>query len=344
MTHRFYCCLLFSVLSYAQAKQPFRIVFWNTENTFDIYDTPHKKDADFTPESDRKWTFWRYRKKLIAITQTLIATGEGTPPALIGLCEIAGDSVMPNLQRLTPLYRLGYRYLITDAPDERGINIALLYRRHQFKLLNHQSIRITLPKPYRPTRDILHVCGLISPTDTLDIFVCHFPSRYGGERATRKARQIANQTLRHHLDSLSVKRILPRFLIMGDFNDYPNCANQTIYLGVQKETNAQSHDILKNKNTHPVILYNAMSALDRQKGSHKYNGQWGYLDQFIVSHTLMQTSASPYITQARVFEAPFLLTDDTKYFGHRPKRTYYGYRYEEGASDHLPILIDIRWK
>ncbi len=343
MIRQLCCCLFFFVqLSFTYAKQPFRVVFWNTENTFDIYDTPHKNDAEFMPESDRKWTFWRYRKKLITITQTLIAAGEGTPPALIGLCEIAGDSVMPDLQRLTPIYRLGYRYLITDALDERGINIALLYRRHQFKLLHHQPIRINLPKPYRPTRDILHVCGLISPSDTLDVFVCHFPSRYGGENATRKARQIANQTLRHHLDSIAQNRMIPRFLIMGDFNDYPNCANQTTYLHIQKEE-APSDDI-KIKSTHPVILYNAMSALDRQKGSHKYNGRWGYLDQFIVSHTLMQTTTTPHISKARVFEAPFLLTDDTKYFGLRPKRTYYGYRYEAGASDHLPILIDILWK
>lgn len=33
----------------------------------------------------------------------------------------------------------------------------------------------------RPTRDILHVMGQVASGDTLDVFVCHMPSRAGGE-------------------------------------------------------------------------------------------------------------------------------------------------------------------
>ena len=72
-------------------------------------------------------------------------------------------------------------------------------------------------------------------------------------------------------------------------------------------------------------------------GSHKYQGEWGFLDQFIVNTT---SSPSFSISNARVFYLPFMLAEDTSHLGHRPARSYYGYQYEGGYSDHLPILLD----
>jgi hypothetical protein len=43
----------------------------------------------------------------------------------------------------------------------------------------------------------------------------------------------------------------------------------------------------------------------------------------------------------QIFEAGFLLVADDKYTGFKPFRTYEGFRYEGGFSDHLPIFIDI---
>ena len=75
----------------------------------------------------------------------------------------------------------GYRYVMTDSPDERGIDVALLYQRGTFKLVGKNCISV----PYkeierRPTRDILHVTGQVASGDTLDVFV-YMPSRAGGE-------------------------------------------------------------------------------------------------------------------------------------------------------------------
>ena len=47
------------------------------------------------------------------------------------------------------------------------------------------------------------------------------------------------------------------------------------------------------------------------------------------------------LTETRQIFAPaFLLTPDNRYGGMRPYRSYHGYRYEKGFSDHLPVLID----
>ena len=69
---------------------------------------------------------------------------------------------------------------MTDSPDLRGIDVALLYQRDLFKLLSSRSISIPLLGQYRPTRDLLYVSGLLLTGDTLDVFVCHLPSRSGG--------------------------------------------------------------------------------------------------------------------------------------------------------------------
>lgn len=89
---------------------------------------------------------------------------------------------MKDLTENSPLREADYRYVMTDSPDERGIDVALLYQRGSFKLLGKNSLSV----PYkemerRPTRDILHVMGQVASGDTLDVFVCHMPSRAGGE-------------------------------------------------------------------------------------------------------------------------------------------------------------------
>ncbi|MGL4292087.1 MAG: endonuclease, partial [Bacteroidales bacterium] len=234
----------------------------------------------------------------------------------------------------TPLKETGYRYYITNSPDQRGINTALLYKRNQFRPICRKDHLVTLPQRYRPTRDILHVCGLITNGDTLDVLVCHFPSRSGGVKESRPARNAANSKLREVTDSVTSIRKKPLILIMGDFNDYP------------EEKIADTHFPLSEPTEKPRAesFYNLMCTLSQKKGSHKYNGEWGYLDQFFVNGMLLNPATSPFIGTCGVFEAPFLLKEDTKSFGLRPYRTYYGFKYEGGFSDHLPIYLDLRFK
>ena len=58
--------------------------------------------------------------------------------------------------------------------------------------------------------------------DRIDVFVCHFPSRYGGEKESEPDRLDAARTLRTLCDSIHNLRPAPHILIMGDFNDTPD--------------------------------------------------------------------------------------------------------------------------
>ena len=71
------------------------------------------------------------------------------------------------------------------------------------------------------------------------------------------------------------------------------------------------------------------------KGTHKYQGMWSCLDQFYISNTLKNNA------KARICSPDWLLEEDMKYLDYRPKRTYVGYRYQGGYSDHLPIMLRI---
>ena len=166
--------------SSAEERIPFRVMSWNVENLFDTHHDTLKNDNEFLPDAIRHWNYTKYKKKLADMARVITAVGEWNPPALVGLCEVENDSVLRDLTRRSVLKEAGYRYVMTNSPDQRGIDVALLYQRDQFKLISHQGIPIphrSGKKKFRPTRDILHVCGMLLNSDTLDIFVVHLPSR-----------------------------------------------------------------------------------------------------------------------------------------------------------------------
>ncbi len=155
------------------------------------------------------------------MARVITAVGEWEPPALVGLCEVENDTVLRDLTRRSPLKELNYRYVMTDSPDLRGIDVALLYQRDLFKLLSFRSVSIPPLKQFRPTRDLLHVSGLLLTGDTLDVFVCHLPSRSGGAKESEPYRLHAARILYTEADSILNIRLHPQIIIMGDFNDYP---------------------------------------------------------------------------------------------------------------------------
>lgn len=317
----------------------FRIMGYNVENLFDTRHDSLKNDQEFLPDAVRRWNYSKYKKKLDDIARVIIAVGGWTPPALVALCEVENDSVLRDLTRYSALREADYRYLMTQSPDERGIDVALLYQRSLFKPIAHQSIPVPrLRKEDRPTRDILHVSGLLLNKDTLDVFVAHFPSRSGGEKESEPYRMHAARIAKAAIDSLLQSRQHPQIILMGDFNDYPD--NKSVRQALQAERPPVSPDSICTKRLYHLLA--GKSADRKEYGSYKYRGEWGLLDHLIVSGSLLQKSSPLYTdeTKADVFRAPFLLTEDKKYGGKTPFRTYYGMKYQAGYSDHLPVWVE----
>ena len=321
------CCLV----GVAYAQEPFRVMFYNVENLFDCQHDTLKNDYEFLPDAPKGWTRARYNDKLAKIAKVIVATGVKDVPDLVGLCEVENDHCMKDLTEYSPLREAGYRYVMTDSPDQRGIDVALLYQRGSFKLLGKNSIRIPNEEIDRtPTRDILHVTGQVLSGDTLDVFVCHMPSRSGGEEKSEPYRLFTAQILHASVDSLMNVRRHPNILIMGDFNDYPTNNSIAKVLGAV----APKGEVQATK------LYNLMDG--RKDGTYRYRGELGILDQLIVSGFLLQGHAGIRTSydKAQIVRFPFLLEEDEKYGGDIPFRTYWGRKYHGGFSDHLPVCVD----
>ena len=325
--------ILFYLPVFGQAN--FRVMFYNTENFFDTLDDPKKNVNDFLPEGAVHWTTGRYQNKLNNIAKVITSVGEWDTPALVGLCEVENEKVINDLTQYSPLRKMNYRYVITNSPDARGIDVALLYQREKFKYLEHKEYKIRFPhNAQKHTRNILHVVGQVSTRDTLDVFVCHFPSRRGGEKESEADRLYVASVIKTKSDSLMKIRKNACIVIMGDFNDEPSNRSISQVLHAQP--------VLKDINRQN--LYNLFASFEKRKntGSYKYQGQWNMLDQIIVSGNLIAGDRSIRVLPhtANIFYRNFMVTEDKTYGGKRPKKTYHGRKHEGGYSDHLPVFVD----
>jgi predicted extracellular nuclease len=315
-----------------------RIMFYNVENYFDTIDNPLTKDEEFTPDGNRYWTPYKYFAKAKKIYKVIATLGKWNPPEIIGLCEIENKEVLKEIAYKTPLIKFEYGIVHKDSPDWRGIDVGMLYNKKKVTIIKKHFININFPfDPEKTTRDILHATCRISQ-DTLHIFINHWPSRYGGRLQSEPKRMYVATLLKKTIDSIQMANPRAKIVVMGDFNDEPE--NESITKGLRVV-----NDLNKIE---PNKLYN-LSSLIQQKsneGSYKYKGNWNILDQIIVNGNLLVInkglSTSP--ENANIFSEEFLLEEDKQHFGYKPFRTYLGYRYNKGYSDHLPIYLDLNQK
>ncbi len=326
--------LFFSSNLYAQ-QESFRVMSYNVENLFDIEDDPAKDDKDFLPGSDRHWTYGRYTNKLNNLARVIAAAGEWDIPAIVGLYEVENEKVMNDLTNKSPLKNQKYRFVMTNSEDARGIDIAMMYQRDRFKYLYHKSHKIKFRNnPGRKTRDVLHVTGCVLSGDTLDVFLCHFPSRRGGEAQSEPDRIQAASIVRSKVDSLFRVRHNANIIIMGDFNDEPNNRSMYDVLRAKPYSNNMKEGDLCN------LFY---SYLKKQNtGTYKFGKEWNMLDQMIVSTNLLNKKQNFYVLPetAFIFRPAFMVAEDKTHGGKRPLKTYHGMKHEGGFSDHFPIMAN----
>lgn len=308
--------VLLIMVSLPMHAQGLTLVELNCENLFDTQHDEGKEDTEFLPNGARRWTKTRYWRKLNAISQEILSCTNDLP-SLVALVEVENDTVLRHLTQRSLLRGAGYEYLMTQSPDVRGIDVALLYQPALFRPICYDYLEVTPLKDMRPTRDILYVQGETQRGDTLHVFVVHAPSRYNGELETRPHRQQAMLTLLQAAEPLMQEYVL----VAGDFNDY-----------------ADSHSLEMLQRAGLVnISHGAVGAGLRAKGTYRYHGEWHSIDHVLASPALAEQVDSVYVN-----DAPFLLQPEKKYGGWMARRTFNGYKYQRGYSDHLPLVVRFR--
>jgi predicted extracellular nuclease len=311
------------------------IAFYNVENLFDTQNDSLIFDDDRTPNGKDRWTTERYHKKLKNISKVISKIGAGvtkTSPDLIGLCEVENRQVLQDLIHQPALLEKNYGIVHFDSPDERGIDVALLYKKAVFIPSSFESHRLLLfntDDERNYTRDQLVVGGLLD-NEKIHFIINHWPSRSGGESRSKPNRIAAAQLNKRIMDSLIRLDANTKIINMGDLNDDP--------------IDESLRKVLKTKGEREKLeageLFNPMEKMYKKGiGSLAYRDKWNLFDQIFFTPNLVYSKEGTYrFWKAGVFSASYLITQKGPYKGY-PFRTYAGGNYTGGYSDHFPVYI-----
>ncbi len=329
--------LLLPAVLFAQPKQ-YKIAavgFYNLENLFDTINNPLTNDEDFLPSGAYRYNTAVYVEKQANMARVIADMGAELTPdgvAILGVAEVENRDVLEDLVKQKAIAGRNYQIVHFDSPDPRGIDVALLYQAKYYTVLGARPIPMTVYEEggeARGTRDILLVSGLFDG-DPLHVLVNHWPSRRGGEAATRPLRNAAALVCKNVADSITAADPKAKIIIMGDLNDDPVSPSVRQVL----QAKADKNDIRKGGFFNPFYEF-----YRKGLGTLAYQDSWNLFDQIILSHTLVDPKTGGYqYYQAKVFNAPYLIQQTGQYKGY-PHRTYSGNTYIGGYSDHFPTFV-----
>lgn len=330
-----YCILL--IMTLLSPPDSVMVAFWNMENFFDPFFDSTRVYNDYTGEGVQHWTTSRFYAKRNNLFKAILAFSGNRPIGIMGVCEVENDYVLNALFGWSPLKRFNYRWVHYDGPDRRGIDPAIVYSKDCFQLICSRAIPYRCSsEPERVSRDILYAKFFDLRCDTLHCFVNHWPSKYSGELETVEARNCAAAIVRQQVDSIVKAVPGAKIIVMGDFNDTPDAPCIQQVLGARRPSESRDDEPLVNLFADPAEL--------GFKGTLKYRETWMVFDQIMVSKSLINND-SLYCTSsdARIIHNDFLLQEDPTYHGQKLHRTYQGPRYIGGFSDHLPVVLLLRY-
>lgn len=303
------------------------IMFYNTENLYapEKITAANKNSFNSVP---RKWSDLRFRDKLqkIASVFSLMQEQEGIVPLFAGLSEIQGRTVLEELLQLLPSSDR-YDIIHYESPDERGVDVALLYDKTKMEILNSEPLSFFFeiednnPENYDTTRDVLF-CRARYREEIINIFVCHLPSKREQDINKPKRAHIL-QAIRGKINQIT-ENTGEAVIVCGDFNENPDEENLSV--------------LLVGPGGKPDIT-NPFGVLFTEKMYSTYHHQSGLLfDQILLSSHFFRPDSTLAFASAGVFNHPKISSTDRRYAG-RPFRTYAGTRYLGGYSDHFPVYI-----
>lgn len=322
----------------APEGQAVRIMFYNVENFFDTIDNPNTWDEQFLPDGFYQWDTYKYYAKRNKLAKVILNTGSWQIPAIIGMCEVENRTVLEDLVSAPLLRKFDFGIVHEQSPDERGIDVALLYQKALFQPFHHEALTVRFQQDTSDrTRDILYVAGTLGP-DTLHLFVNHWPSRRGGVEASAPKRMRAAGVLKERVNTILAKNPEAKIIIMGDLNDGPQNRSVSEVLGAMNDSTAFNDT---------AQLYDYMNYfLKKGEGTHKYKNEWNTLDHIIVSSGLLKATSgfSAHFQSVEIIREDYLIEADPYNPGSRPFRMMLGPKYHGGYSDHLPVVLTLEYQ
>ena len=329
-----------SLNTIAQEKRNFKIhtiAFYNVENLFDTINDVNKND-EASPIMEIKFNRSEiYKKKVENMASVIADIGTdlvNKSPSIVGLSEVENRNVIEDLLNNKHLLNKNYDIVHYDSPDERGIDVGLIYNKDVFKVNSTKSHELIIydnkSSKRNYTRDQLVVSGLLD-NELIHIIVNHWPSRSGGEERSRAGRMAAAELNKKIIDSLQNKYEDAKIITMGDFNDDPHDDSMKKILNAKKYI----EDVKTNG------IYNPMEVIlsDQGIGSNAYRDAWQLFDQILVTEPFLNKKYDSYqFYKAGIFNKSYLINKAGRYKGY-PFRSFSWGSFTGGYSDHLPPYI-----
>ncbi len=332
-----FLCLTMVMTSCSWAKQNkqekeynlYGIAFYNLENLFDTKHDAGKNDYEFLPDGGYHWTKEKYQAKLENLARVISQLCDKLPmgPAIIGTAECENIGVLEDLVKQEAIAKRGYKPVLIEGPDRRGIDCGVLYNPKLFKLESQTLVPYVDPEnPDFKTRGFLVVGGKLAG-EKLHVIVCHWPSRASEDRC----RVAAAKGVKAVKDSILQTFPNSKVIIMGDLNDDPK--NNSMVKGLKCKHDRKG---LKDNDLYNPwwdMLYNV------GQGTLLYKGEWNLFDQIVMTGNIVNAGGK-HLTyyKCEIFIRPWLMQEEGKYKG-SPKRTHAGGTWLNGYSDHFPTQI-----
>jgi endonuclease/exonuclease/phosphatase family metal-dependent hydrolase len=325
----------------AQEKRAFKvhtIAFYNVENLFDPVDDPDKLDERspiMAMNFDRDTIYKQKVQNMARVIADIGADVTKNTPAIIGLAEVENRKVIEDLANDEALLQKDYGIVHFDSPDERGIDVALMYQKSLFTPVDvsKHELKIyddnTSKRIY--TRDQLLVSGKLEG-ELIHVIVNHWPSRRGGTRSIPK-RVAAAKLNKRIIDSLQAINPYAKVFTMGDLNDNPTDKS------VKRVLKAEA----KKENVALKGIYNPYENLYKKQGlgTTGYRDNWSLFDQILVTKPLLEKDYTSFrFYKAGIFNVNYLTNKKGRYKGY-PFRSFVNNTFTNGFSDHFPVYVHV---
>jgi len=363
--------LSFQLLSFSVCAKNLEIMSYNVENLFDtkhdIEKGEDKNDWTYLPTNfkDKKKhcnknrsryrkkecleTNWTTEKLDLKISQIkMVVKTRKSLPDFLALTEVENGKVVGRMAKA-----LGYSsFEITNSPDKRGVDVALIYK-------NHKDIEFVKKREHilkgeyfdkKPSRNILEVEFLINKKFPLTIFVNHWPSLGN----PTKTRIIAANILVKRVEQLLSKNKKHAIIATGDFNTIDRNHPHPF-----KDVLLKSGELV---DLHESFMKDRSISRDLKKtfplGSYFYGKgmAWNHLDRTFYSKNLLKKNGLKLIKKSYRIIAPEFITTDYKYtkrdhylYGSLVKRVPFRYDHQAndiksaGYSDHFPLVVKLKY-
>jgi endonuclease/exonuclease/phosphatase family metal-dependent hydrolase len=339
------------------------VMTWNMQALFDGVDNGNEYDEYLMSAG---WSKEKYQGRISVISKAIHEMSAA--PDILAIQEIESEQVIKDLA--TALSGYGWTHFAQNPNMSLGVGIISKFPITETKA---HSINIDGNATPRPVLEVKINAEKPNSKNTavnqkaLILFICHWKSKLGGESLTEEARRASARVILRRIRELAEQEPDLPVLIMGDLNenydefyrrngeeicallpDDPRSAGITGFNTIENNTvlsTALQKDFLiisKSKppqarhfSGEPTVLYSPWIN-DLENGSYYYKNAWETIDHFLLSPGLFNGSNWEYDACSVINYHPFVSTAG------RPMA--YNPRTGSGLSDHLPLLLQLKWE